>query len=174
MIVSIVEKIRNGSPEAGFVQKDPKTRGWFVVDDTTAREKVGATIRSLIKTLGVEKPLCELPNESIDKVDPDPLVDWIPPSIVVNMSEEVSLRPAEDVLSFEAELSTWELSDAALWTVAGFDLEPDEFNMLLEETDDEKKASKTDGQLCSKCSCVIINSMIQQMANRCCKLSHKF
>lgn len=174
VIISIVEAIQNGSPSAGFVRQDPRTGGWFVVDDATAREKVGATMRSLIKASDVEKSL--LPNsiredETDDRDDSviqaDHLLDWIPPSIVANVSlerQEGSLYVAEDFLSFKAELSAWEIFDVTLWKAAGLELNQEELNMLIEEADCEyeRKTCFASCQNCFNCLSDYVPLMIHQ------------
>jgi hypothetical protein len=171
VIVSIVETVRSGSPQAGFVRQDPRSGGWFVVDDAAAREKVGATMRSLIKTSRVENPV---PGESRRQddndfwkgsvQDADHLLDWIPLSIVAN----VPLKQGEethcgDFLNFKAELSPWEIFDAALWKISGFDLNQEELNMLIEEVEFDHECKQSHIACHSSCVCSsdYLSSMIQ-------------
>ena len=41
IVSSIVDKIRQDSPNGGFVKKDIETGNWYEVGDQMAREKVG-------------------------------------------------------------------------------------------------------------------------------------
>ena len=45
IVTTIVDAVRDVSPNGGFVKKDPKTGVWYDVGDPLAREKIGQTIR---------------------------------------------------------------------------------------------------------------------------------
>lgn len=47
VVMSIVDTIRESSPEGGFVKQHPTTGRWFEVGDHLAREKVGQALRQL-------------------------------------------------------------------------------------------------------------------------------
>lgn len=48
IVISIVDTIRQRSPNGGFVKKDVTTGEWFEIGDHSAREKVGQTIREAL------------------------------------------------------------------------------------------------------------------------------
>lgn len=50
LVSSIVEAVREKSPEGGFVKKDHATGKWFEVGDQLAREKVGQSLRDFLHT----------------------------------------------------------------------------------------------------------------------------
>ncbi len=52
VIQSIMDIIK--SQGGTFVRPDPRSLGWWVVDDATAREKVGSNIRAIVKAMGGE------------------------------------------------------------------------------------------------------------------------
>ena len=98
IVQSIVVEIKNASPNGGFVRKDPRSGEWFVVDDATAREKVGATFRSMIRKAGGEESfLSQL--KQLDQNDQyeespssgtEPLSEWIPPAVLAQTLQEMS------------------------------------------------------------------------------------
>eukprot|EP00543_Licmophora_paradoxa_P002668 CAMPEP_0202442830 /NCGR_PEP_ID=MMETSP1360-20130828/2192_1 /ASSEMBLY_ACC=CAM_ASM_000848 /TAXON_ID=515479 /ORGANISM="Licmophora paradoxa, Strain CCMP2313" /LENGTH=162 /DNA_ID=CAMNT_0049058307 /DNA_START=195 /DNA_END=683 /DNA_ORIENTATION=- len=48
IVNKIVDEVRENTPSGGFVRKITKTGQWQVLDDTTAREKVGHAIRDAL------------------------------------------------------------------------------------------------------------------------------
>jgi hypothetical protein len=50
IVSNIVDVIRRGSPNGGFVKQDPSGHYWLEVGDRLAREKVGQTLRDALST----------------------------------------------------------------------------------------------------------------------------
>ena len=48
IVTSIVDVIREGSQDGGFIKKDSTSGTWYKVSDAVAREKVGQQLRELI------------------------------------------------------------------------------------------------------------------------------
>lgn len=146
MILSIVDVIREASPQGGFVRQDPATKAWYLVGENAAREKVGATLRSIIKASGGEETLlsqtahAENKPEDETSSEGDPLIDWIPPSIatasLVQQDDEREISPLESNSLFGFESGKLETNDF-LWKSTGPELEPEELNWLLGVTEDD-------------------------------------
>ncbi len=154
MILSIVEAIRRASPQGGFVRQDPNSKAWYLVGDSAAREKVGATLRSIIKAGGGEKTMLaqlvrqEQPNRPAAASHGDPLFDWIPPSIADPGVHSLSAQGSSSD-AFAAQPGTSE-PDISLWKSTGLETEQDDFNWFLEKESEMppvKSQDKTDGDV---------------------------
>jgi hypothetical protein len=107
VIRSIVDEVRGISGR--FIRLDHRSGFWVEVDDGTAREKVGATIRSIIRKAGGEDALlsqlaCLDNHDDADNSPSGPgesLMEWMQPSVAA------FVQPKDDNLSgFDVESRT--------------------------------------------------------------------
>ncbi len=97
VIRSIVDEVRGASPHQGrFIRLDHRFGLWIEVGDATAREKVGATIRSIIRKAGGEDTLLpllscldnrEVPDDSPSSAG-EPLILLKPPIVAPNAPKQ--------------------------------------------------------------------------------------
>ena len=64
---AVVERLREGSPNGGFVKKDATTGKWISVDDAVARAMVGHALRDAfaLSKVAVEKSMAPSGNNGI-------------------------------------------------------------------------------------------------------------
>jgi len=99
IVISIVDTVRQRTPNGGFIKKDSKSGEWYEIGDHSAREKVGQTIREALTQQDPKKRALQRKKRALNRKRRNSLSDGASSdssSEEVHTDEVVSNRSVSD------------------------------------------------------------------------------